>query len=639
MTDSEYQYFFHAGTLADGYNYFGCHWDRTKKRATFRVWEPHEESVSVVGDFNFWSKDANYMFRITEGGIYEGIINGVEEFQTYKYFIKGRNGTQHEKADPYGFFSETNGRTASKVVALDNFNWNDSEWLKKRAKTEPYDKPMSIYEVNICSWRKYADDNNYDYRKFADEMVYYLGYMNYTHLELMGIAEHPFDGSRGYQVTGYYAPTSRHGRPEDFAYLINKCHENGIAVILDWVPGHFPKDAHGLFMFDGEQCYEPDNPLRSEHKEWGTMCFDYGRPEVKAFLVSNALMWFDKYHIDGLRVDAVASMLYLDYGRSEWSPNEYGGRENTDAINFFRQLNTTVFAHYPNVLMIAEESTAFPMVTKPADWGGLGFNFKWNMGWMNDSLSYIKADPYFRHYKHNQITFSLEYAFSENYVLPISHDEVVHGKGSLINKMPGEYELKFAGVASYLMYMYGHPGKKLLFMGQEFGQWSEWDYRKQLDWLLVEFEKHQSLQRLVKELNWIYKNTPALYEIDGDWSGFEWLVGDDAAANVIAWERKDKKGNSVLVIINFAPQDWKGYRLPTNGGIYTRMIKSSFYGWDTVAVKLESDNIPNRHKQQSAIMDIESMSGYFFYKQAKTDTPKNKTANDKPKKANKDTKK
>ena len=470
MTDSEYQYYFHAGTLQTAYEYLGCHYDRKTKRAVFRVWAPHATSVSVVGDFNYWNRTANYMYRITDDGIYEGIIDGVEEYQMYKYCVRGRNGSETEKADPYAFFDETRGSTASKVVALDNFWWNDKEWMTERAKKDPYSAPISIYECNIASWRKYPDGNNYDYRKFADEIVYYLKYMNFTHLELMGIAEHPYDGSWGYQVTGYYAPTSRYGRPEDFAYLVNKCHENGIAVILDWVPGHFPKDEHGLYMFDGEPCYEPSHPLRAEHKEWGTMCFDYGRNEVKSFLVSNAMMWFDKYHIDGLRVDAVASMLYLDYGRTEWEPNKYGGRENLEAIDFFRYLNTAVFGHYPGALMIAEESTAWPMVTKPADWGGLGFNFKWNMGWMNDTLQYVKADPYFRHYKHNLMTFSMTYAFSENYVLPISHDEVVYGKGSLINKMPGDYDLKFAGVQNYLLYMFTHPGKKLLFMGCELGQ-------------------------------------------------------------------------------------------------------------------------------------------------------------------------
>ncbi len=612
MTDSEYQYYFHAGTLQTAYEYLGCHYDRKTKRAVFRVWAPHATSVSVVGDFNYWDRTANYMFRITDGGIFEGIIDGVEEYQMYKYCVRGRNGTEVEKADPYAFFDETRGSTASKIVALDDFWWNDEEWLEKRAKTDPYSSPISIYECNIASWRKYPDGNNYDYRKFADEIVYYMKYMNFTHLELMGIAEHPYDGSWGYQVTGYYAPTSRYGRPEDFAYLVNKCHENGIAVILDWVPGHFPKDEHGLYMFDGEPCYEPSHPLRAEHKEWGTMCFDYGRNEVKSFLVSNAMMWFDKYHIDGLRVDAVASMLYLDYGRSEWEPNRYGGRENLEAIDFFRTLNTAVFGHFPNALMIAEESTAWPMVTKPADWGGLGFNFKWNMGWMNDTLQYVKADPYFRHYKHNLMTFSMAYAFSENYVLPISHDEVVYGKGSLINKMPGDYDLKFAGVQNYLLYMFTHPGKKLLFMGCELGQWSEWNWQRDIDWLLCEFPKHQGLQRFVKELNWIYRTTPALYEIENSWDGFEWLVADDADANVFIYERRDRAGNRALVVLNFAPCDWKGYRLPVSPGTYTRRIKTSYYGWDMEPVVIESEEVPNRNKTDSLVMDIENMSGYIF---------------------------
>ena len=612
MTDSEFKYFYHMGTLEDAYNYLGCHWDPQTKRAIFRVWAPHADSVSVIGDFNGWNKQANYMFRVSDGGIFEGIIDNVQEYQTYKYYIKAAGGFTAEKADPVGFFHETRGRTASKVISIDNFYWNDAEWMEKRKKTPPYSSPISIYECNISSWRKYADGNDYDYRKFADEIVYYLKFMNFTHLELMGISEYPFDGSWGYQVTGYFAPTSRYGRPEDFAYLVNKCHENGIAVILDWVPGHFPKDAHGLYNFDGQPCYEPSAPLRREHKEWGTMCFDYGRNEVKSFLVSSAMMWFDKYHIDGLRVDAVASMLYLDYNRKEWEPNIFGGKENLEAIDFCKQLNTAVFSKYENILMVAEESTAFPMVTKPVSWGGLGFNFKWNMGWMNDSLRYIKLNPIHRQYNHNLITFSMQYSFSENYILPISHDEVVYGKGSLINKMPGDYDLKFAGVMNYLLFMYGHPGKKLLFMGNELGQWAEWNWKKPLDWILMEFPQHKSLQAFVKELNKIYASTPALYEIENDWAGFEWLVGDDNSANVLAFERRDSKGGAVVVVVNFAPCDWHGYRFPSNGGQFTRLIKTSIYGWDTVPVEYDSENIPIRNKSESFGFDVESMSGYIF---------------------------
>ena len=613
MNDKEYQYYFHAGTLHTAYEYMGCQWDRNTKRATFRVWAPHANSVSVIGDFNGWNKTANYMYRITDNGIYEGIIDGVEEFQTYKYFIRSNSG-EFEKADPYAFFDETRGQTASKVVAFDNFYWNDGEWLAKRRETSPYSSPISIYECNIASWRKYPDGNYYDYRKFADEVVDYMRYMNFTHLELMGIAEYPFDGSWGYQVTGYYAPTSRYGRPEDFAYLVNKCHENGIAVILDWVPGHFPKDPHGLHNFDGEACYEPTHPLRSEHKEWGTMCFDYARPEVKSFLVSNAMMWFDKYHLDGLRVDAVASMLYLDYGRSEWLPNVFGGHENLDAVEFFRYLNTAIYQHFPNVLMVAEESTAWPGVTKPVEWGGLGFNFKWNMGWMNDTLNYIKRDPIYRHYNHYLMTFSMTYAFAENYILPISHDEVVYGKGSLINKMPGDYDLKFAGVRNYLLYMFTHPGKKLLFMGNELGQWEEWNWQKEIDWMLAEFPQHNGLQRYIKELNWLYRTIPAMHEIENDWSGFEWLVVDDTDADVLIFERRDRKGNRVLAVLNFAPCDWKGYRMPVGlAGTYTRRMRTSYYGWDQEPVEIKSEPIANRNKPDSIVMDIESMGGYIFY--------------------------
>ena len=626
MTAAEYQFCFHQGTLQDAYKYMGCHYDRAKKRAVFRVWAPHAKSVSVIGDFNGWNKTSHYMWKISNGGIYEGIVEHVEEFQTYKYYIESWNGAKAEKSDPYGFFAETRGATASKIVCLNNFIWSDGKWLEKRAKTQPYNSPISIYECNITSWRKYADGNDYDYRKFADEIIFYLKYMNYTHLELMGIAEYPFDGSWGYQVTGYYAPTSRYGRPEDFAYLINKCHEAGIGVILDWVPGHFPKDAHGLYNFDGQPCYEPEHPLRREHKEWGTMCFDYGRPEVSSFLLSNAMMWFDLYHIDGLRVDAVASMLYLDYNRSEWLPNKFGGNENLEAIEFFKKLNTAVFADFKGVLMIAEESTAFPGMTKPVAWGGLGFNYKWNMGWMNDTLAYIKSDPYYRNYKHGQMTFSLDYAFSENFILPISHDEVVHGKGSLINKMPGDYGLKFAGVRNYLTYMFGHPGKKLLFMGTEFGQWAEWDWQKPIDWLLVEFPQHKTLQSFVKELNRIYIEYPAMHEIDDGWDGFEWLVADDASANVLAWERRDRSGNKMLVVVNFSPCDWKGYRLPCSSGKYTRLLRTSFDGWDNDAAEISSEPVANRNKQDSMVIDIGMMSGYILLRTGDAEAKKAKRA-------------
>lgn len=578
MKNSLASFLFHQGTNYKTYDFLGAHFTRENGQngVVFRVWAPNAASVSVIGDFNGWDKTKNVMSLIDNDGVWEEFIAGVKEFDAYKYAVTSKKGETVNKADPYAFHAETPPNTASKVYELSGYRWQDKEYFKNLLKNNSINAPMNVYEVNLASWKRHKDGSYLTYNELKTELVDYVCEMNYTHVEFMPVAEYPFDGSWGYQVTGYYAITSRFGTPKEFMALVDEFHKRGIGVIVDWVPAHFPKDEHGLIEFDGEPLYENHGKDRQENANWGTRLFDYGRTEVQSFLVSNAAFMFDKFHVDGLRVDAVASMLYLDYDKKpgEWFPNVYGDNKNLEAIAFFHKLNAEIFARFPYALMIAEESTANVKITGRIEDGALGFNYKWNMGWMNDALSYVETDPYFRKYHHNKLTFSMMYAYSENFVLPVSHDEVVHGKKSLLDKMPGDYEDKFAGNRAFMGYMISHPGKKLTFMGEEIGQFKEWDFADGIEFFLLDYPKHRELHEFYKELFAFYKNNDAFYSIDDNWTGFEWLDADNADNDVIAYKRKGASGEEIIAVISFNGAAIKNYVLPVDGKKYKVVFNS-----------------------------------------------------------------
>ncbi|MHA3773805.1 1,4-alpha-glucan branching protein GlgB [Verrucomicrobiota bacterium sgz303538] len=569
----------------------GQHWELYEKMGahlakiegvagtTFNVWAPNAQRVSVVGDFNNWDGRVYPMRKLLGCGVWEIFLPGVGEGAHYKFEIKAAHGGILLKSDPFAFFAQHGLQTASLVFDLNRYTWSDNEWMEKRKTVEWHRSPISIYEVHLGSWRRKPEEGDrfLSYRELADELLDYVAALGYTHVELLPVAEHPFEGSWGYQVTGYFAPTSRFGNPDEFRYFVDRAHQKGIGVILDWVPGHFPKDAHGLAEFDGTDLYEHADPRQGEHMDWGTLIFNYGRNEVRNFLISNALFWLAEYHIDGLRVDAVASMLYLDYSRQpgEWVPNAHGGRENLEAIYFLKRFNEVCYERHPGILTIAEESTAWPGVSRPTYLGGLGFGFKWNMGWMHDFLVYMSKDPAYRKYHQGDITFSLIYAFHEHFVLVLSHDEVVHGKGSLLNKMPGDVWQKFANLRMFYAWMYAHPGKKLLFMGGEFGQWREWNHDQSLDWHLNDWPEHDGLKRLVQHLNYTYRNEPALFELDDSYEGFEWIDFHDSDNSVVAFKRKARNGDVIAFVINATPVVRESYRIGVNGeGFYEEIINT-----------------------------------------------------------------
>ncbi len=614
---------FHAGTTARAYDLLGAHKSYMfgSIGVVFRVWAPNAAAVSVVGDFNYWNPEANPMGKISDAGVWECFIpNVVGEYDNYKYCIDTPWGERIYKCDPYAFHYETRPNNASKFYDIEGYEWEDEEWLKNKKPTLHHEEPVNVYEVHAGSWKKPASGAEFlSYRELADELIPYVADMGYTHIEFLPLTEYPFDGSWGYQVTGYYAPTSRYGTPHDFMYLIDKAHQYGLGVIIDWVPAHFPKDAHGLVRFDGTCCYEYEDWRKGEHKEWGTLVYNYSRYEVISFLISSAMFWMDKYHVDGIRVDAVASMLYLDYNRrdGEWVPNILGGKENMEAIEFVKKLNRTCNTLFPGNLMIAEESTAFPMVSRPIDMGGLGFSYKWNMGWMNDMLRYLSLDPIYRPYHHDNLTFSLIYAFSENFMLPISHDEVVYGKCSLINKMPGDYDMKFAGVRAFMGYMMSHPGKKLTFMGSEFGQFDEWNYQKGLSWEVLDYERHQQLQKFFKDINRFYRENTPLYEVDSSWEGFQWICHGDYQRSILIFRRIDKKGDEIICVCNFQPMLRENYIIGVPyAGTYAEVFNTDaqIYGGSgfTNGTEIKSKRKPCHELGDSITITIPPMSVMYF---------------------------
>ena len=584
----------------------------------FRVWAPNAKKLCVFGSFNDWNPESHPLKRL-EGGIWEGFIPGLQRYDSYQYAVYHEDGGYTGKVDPYSFHCETRPNVSSKIYDLAGYEWGDAGWLDYRAKTPLYRRPMNIYECHLGSWRRTGEGEFLSYRDIASYLVPYVKEMGFTHVELLPVTEHPLDASWGYQCTGYFAATSRFGIPHDLKYLIDQLHQAGIGVILDWVPAHFPRDAFGLYNFDGTPTYEYSDPRKGEHADWGTNVFDLGRNEVRSFLFSSAMFWLEEYHVDGLRVDAVSSMLYLDYGRQdgEWMPNIHGGKENLEAIEFFQKLNTIIFGAHPDVLMVAEESTAWPKVTKPVDEGGLGFNFKWNMGWMNDVCHYIKLDPYFRQFNHRDITFSLMYAFSENYILPLSHDEVVHMKGSFFGKMPGDNPQKFAGVRAFYAYMMTHPGKKLTFMGAELGQWNEWHYEYSLDWHLLQYGPHRQTQDFFKAMNAFYLENAPLWDQDDSWQGFQWLCADDNNANTVAFLRWDRKGQPLLVLCNFSPEHRNGYRVGAPfAGSWAVAFNTDDAAYGGVGrgdkAPIKTEKIPCHDQPQSFTVDLPPMSTVIY---------------------------
>lgn len=608
------EYCFHCHKL------FGAHILQKNglEGVVFTVWAPHAKEVCVIGDFNEWQGCGHKMEPIEDTGIWSIFVPGVKEGSLYKYEIHTWYGQVLHKADPYGFYSEYRPGTASKVFPLEGYPWQDEKWQKE--KTSLYNQPLNIYEVHLGSWKRKENGDFYSYRELAEELVDYAAEMGYTHIELLPLSEHPYDGSWGYQSTGYYAVTSRYGNPHDFMYFVDRCHQKGIGIILDWVPAHFCGDAHGLANFDGAPLYEYADPHRGRNDQWGTFNFDFSKPQVWSFLISNALFWMDFYHIDGLRVDAVAFMLYLDYGKKpgQWTPNVFGGRENLEAIGFMKKLNEAVFEKFPHALMIAEESTAWPLVTKPTYLGGLGYNYKWNMGWMNDMLRYMEMDSIHRKWHHELLTFSFMYAFSENFILPLSHDEVVHGKKSLLNKIPGDYWQKFASLRAFYGYMMAHPGKKLLFMGGEFGQFAEWNEHRGLDWLLLDYDMHRKLHQYVRHLNHFYKREKVLWEIDHDWQGFQWIDPHDCQQSIITFMRRSRDPEDFLVILcNFTPVVHEEYRIGVpSPGAYMEVFNSDaeIYGGSGQLNKnlLEAEAVPWHNRSHSLVIKVPPLATLYL---------------------------
>jgi 1,4-alpha-glucan branching enzyme len=621
LTDFD-MYLFNAGDHHRVYEKLGAHLVEVAgiKGVQFAVWAPAARSVSVIGNFNGWDRRKHAMRVLGSSGIWEIFIPGLAEGELYKFEVKTHQGFVLDKADPYGFEMELRPRTASKVNFLSNFEWKDTEWMKRRDSDDQLAKPVCVYEVHLGSWQRGEGNRWLTYRECAERLVPYVKGMGYTHIELLPVMEHPFDGSWGYQVTGYFAPTSRFGSPADFAYFVDCCHRNSIGVILDWVPAHFPKDLFALARFDGTHVYEHADPRKGEHQDWGTFIFNYGRHEVKNFLISNALFWLDKYHIDGLRIDAVASMLYLDYSRNpgEWVPNEYGGRENLEAVAFLKHLNTVLHKYYPGVLKIAEESTSWPGVTNAVEFGGLGFDLKWNMGWMHDMLEYFSKDPIYRSFHHRNLTFALLYAFSERFLLPLSHDEVVHGKGSLIGRMPGDLWQKFANLRLLYMLKYGFPGKKLLFMGGEIGQWDEWSHEQSLDWHLLEYDTHQGVHRLVQDLNRLYTSERSLHEVDFNYKGFEWIDFNDVASSIISFERfAQDQNDSIVVVCNFTPVPRNNYRIGVRRhGTYKELLNSDagVYGGSNIGNygELMSDAVHAHGREYSLNLTLPPLAALYL---------------------------